>query len=195
MALFYFPKNTNLGLRNAWDSTYQELIIACNPNAVFFFDTSSVINSMSASYLDITSSWALTASVTTLLISSSYADTAAFALNAAAGGASSASAYITTFTSSTNWITASFANSEQYVTITTTASYNFTCSGVPAANTSSNLSLFIYNTSTTGTSSLSFPPNWIFIGLVPTYLTSSKSAILSLKALGNQIIAAWGAQY
>jgi hypothetical protein len=65
---------------------------------------------------------------------------------------------------------------------------------MPSANTASNLSLYISNIGTV-TSSLTFPSNWVFIGIVPTYMTASKSAILSLKALGNQVIAAWGSQY
>ena len=82
MALLYFPKDSNLGLRNAWDPSYQELTIACNPNMVFYFDTASAITAASASLLYITASWAQTASVTILFasnsLSASYAGSSSF---------------------------------------------------------------------------------------------------------------------
>jgi hypothetical protein len=220
MALLYFPKSSNLGLRNAWDSTYQELTIACNPNMVLYFDTASAITAASASLLYITASWAETASVTIFYASnslssswaesssradssksSSYAVTSSFSLNAAAGGtgggSSTASAvvYTTIVSSSGNWITASFLNSDQYITINSGAVYNFTCSNIPSANTASNLSLFINNIATV-TCSLAFPSDWVFMGNTPLSLSSSRAAVLSLKNYGGtKMVAAFAVQY
>jgi len=203
MALIYFPKGANLGFRDSFNPTYEQLVIATNPNTVLYFDSASGLNAADASTLAITASWAATASVTILFasnsFSASYAQTASVALNALGGGggtsnAFSSSVYTTITTSSANWITASFVNTDQYINITTGSAYNFTCSDTPLIGTASNISLFINNTAT-ATSSLSFPSNWTFIGIIPTYLTSSKDAILNLKAFGNQIVAAWGSQY
>jgi len=203
MALLYFPKDSNLGLRNAWDPSYQELIISCNPNMVLYFDTGSTINAASSSMLYITSSWALTSSVTILYasnsLSASYADTSSFALNAAAGGSggptTNSSSYTTIVSSSTNWITASFGNVEQYVSFVSSALYNFTCSNVAVAGTMSYTTLYISNTAT-ATCSLAFPSTWVFMGYVPTSLSSSRSAVLSLRNYGgNPIVAAFAVQY
>lgn len=219
MALLYFPKSSNLGLRNAWDSTYQELTIACNPNMVLYFDTASAITAASASLLYITASWAQTASVTLFYasnsLSASYADsssrtntssysllsaTASFALNAAAGGSGGSSTgslvpYTTIVSSSGNWITASFLNSDQFITINSGALYNFTCSNIPSVNTASNLSLFINNIATV-TCSLAFPSDWVFMGNTPLSLSSSRAAVLSLKNYGGtKMVAAFAVQY
>ena len=203
MALLYFPKDSNLGLRNAWDPSYQELIISCNPNMVLYFDTGSAINAASSSMLYITSSWALTSSITILYasnsLSASYAGTSSFALNAAAGGSggptTNSSSYTTTVTSSTNWITASFGNVEQYVSVVSSALYNFTCSNVAVAGTMSYTTLYINNTAT-ATCSLAFPSNWVFMGYQPTSISASRSGILSLRNYGgNPIVAAFAVQY
>jgi len=210
MAVLFYPKDQILARRDASNPMYEQLTLATNPDMFLYFDTASNANAISSSLLYLTSSWALTASVTILFasnsLSSSYAstssrsDTASFALNAGTAGGSSLSStgslfpYLTVVSSSTNWITASFQYAEQSITVNSGAVYSFTCSNMPSANTASNLSLYISNIGTV-TSSLTFPSNWVFIGIVPTYMTASKSAILSLKALGNQVIAAWGSQY
>ena len=213
MALLYFPKSSNLGLRNAWDSTYQELTIACNPNMVLYFDTASAITAASASLLYITASWAQTASVTIFYasnsLSASWADsssratsasfstTASFALNGGGGGGSStnSSSYTTIDTGSAKWITASFSNVEQYVVITTSSLYNFTCSNVAVAGTMSYTTLYINNTAG-ATCSLAFPSAWVFMGYVPSSLSSSRSAVLSLRNYGGApIVAAFSVQY
>jgi hypothetical protein len=203
MALIYFPKAANLGFRDSFNPTYEQLILATNPNTVLYFDFVSGLNAATASNLFITASWALTASVTLLFssnsLSASYAATSSFAQNAGSstsgGGSSlSSSGFTTITTSSGNWITASFVNTDQYITISTGSIFSFTASNVPPAGTASNVSLFVNNIAA-ATSSLIFPVSWTFIGIVPTYLTSSKNAILSLKAFGNQIVAAWGSSY
>lgn len=159
-----------------------------------FTSGSWTTQSLSASYalnadIAVSSSWASAS------VSSSYAGTASFAVNGGGGGGlSTASAYTTLTTSSNYGITASFTDVEEYVSIVVGALYYFTCSNMPSANTASNTSLYIKNTASS-TSSLSFPASWTFIGIVPTYLTASKSAVLSLKAFGPEIVAAWGAQY
>jgi len=194
-----------LGYRDSFNPLYEQLSISTSPNTVIYFDSASAAQGVSSSGLFITCSWALTASVTILFssnsLSSSYADTASFALNAAAGGSgggsstSSAVVYSTIVSSSTNWITASFLNSDQYITITSGAVYNFTCSNIPAANTASNLSLFINNLSTV-TCSLAFPSDWVFMGNTPSSLSSSRAAVLSLKNYGGtKTVAAFAVQY
>jgi len=204
MAVLFYPKGQILARRDSSTPLYEQLELACNPNAVIYFDTGSFPSMISSSFLYLTSSWALTASVTILFssnsLSSSYADTASFALNAAAGGGggnttSSVTPYSTIVTSSTNWITASFLNSDQFVAIVSGALYNFTCSNLPSSNTSSNLSLFISNTAVV-TCSLAFPSDWVFMGNVPLSLSSSRSAVLSLKNYGGtKTVAAFAVQY
>jgi hypothetical protein len=102
--------------------------------------------------------------------------------------------YTTLTTSSTNWITCNFADNEQYVNITNGLLYNFTCSNPPPAGQVLNTSLYLNNTAT-ATSSLAFPATWAWIGNIPTYMSSSKSAILNLKAYGSSIVGAWGSQF
>ncbi len=198
MAILYYPAGSKVAQVNAWNPGYEQIYLNVNPNMVFYFDSGSVINSASASNLFITASWAQTASVSLVFITSSFAETASFAFSAGSstgGGSSLSSSALTTIaTSSTNFITASFVNVDQIVNITIGALYSFTCSNVPPAGTASYVSLFVNNTAI-ATSSLSFPPSWTFIGIVPSFITASKSAVLSLKCLGGPIVAAWGQQY
>jgi len=134
--------------------------------------------SLSASYI--------TASgIVGTVLSSSFSSTASYF---------NARPYTTVLTSSANYITASLLNNDQYVNITTGGAYNFTCSNMPVAGYVADTSVFINNTAT-ATSSVSFPANWIFLGSYPTQLTSSKNAVLSLKAYGSQVVAAFSVQY
>lgn len=219
MAVLYYPKGNVLLRRDASSPLYEEMILANNPNTVIYFDTGSGANAASSSFLYITSSWALTASVTLLYatnsfqsvsssysdwaincLSASYSSTSSFALNSTPGGSGGSSTasltpYLTIVTSSTNWITASFLNSDQFIAINSGALYNFTCSNLPASNTSSNLSLFISNTAVV-TCSLAFPSDWIFMGTVPTSLSSSRAAVLSLRNYGGtKTVATFAVQY
>ena len=139
--------------------------------------------------LNTTSSYSLNS------ISASYSLTASYAINGGGGGYNGTSSYTTLISSSTNWITASFVSTENYFALTNGTLYNFTCSNLPSPGNVYALSIFINNTSTT-TSSFSFPSNWIFMGAIPTYLTSSKNAILSLKAYGtSSVVAGFAVQY
>lgn len=202
MAIIYYPKGAQLGYRDSFNPLYEQLTIATNPNTVFYFDSASSAQGVSASGLFITCSWAQTASVTILFASNSYsasyadsasrANTASFALNAGVGATV---AYTTLTTSSTNWITCSFIDIKEYINLTIGQAYNFTCSNPPTTGFYSNVVLYISNTATTQTCSLSFPTNWVFIGLQPTYLTSSKNAYLSVESFGGPIVATWGSQY
>jgi hypothetical protein len=144
----------------------------------------------------------------------SYAETASVALNAAPSisaswASSSLSAsialtassipstffYTTIATSSLRWITASYLIPEQFVEIGVSASYNFTCSDVPSAGQVSTVTLYISN-SAPFTSSLSFPSDWVFMGSVPTYISTSRAAVLSLKNYGGALnVAAFTVQY
>lgn len=159
------------------------------------FATTNVGESAQVERWRITPSGSLMASGSQIIHSSGSSirliGTASYALTASA---MSVANYTTLSTGSNNWITASFLNSENYVNITTGASYTFTCSNVPTSPQILATSVFIYNTAA-DTSSLSFPSDWIFIGSVPTSITESKSAVLSLKAYGNTIVAGFGVQY
>ena len=140
-----------------------------------------------------TASYALSSGSITNAISASYALTASYAVNG--GGGAGTSFYNTLTSSSLNWITMSFANSENYFALTNGFNYNFTHSNLPTAPTVQGCSLLIVNTAA-ATSSLSFPSSWTFMGSIPTSLTGSKNAILSLKAYGNSpIIAGFSVQY
>ena len=80
MAIIYYPKGAQLGYRDSFNPLYEQLTIATNPNTVFYFDSASSAQGVSASGLFITCSWAQTASVTILFssnsLSSAYAETA-----------------------------------------------------------------------------------------------------------------------
>ncbi len=203
MAILYYPKGQILARLDATNPLYEQLIIANNPNTVLYFDTSSNANVISSSNLNITASWAQTASVTLIFLSnslsSSYAATASIALNALGGGSggmTNSQSYFTITTSSTNWITSSFSVAEQFVTIATASKYNFTSSNLPSASQVAYTSLYIANTAT-GTSSLAFPTDWVFMGYVPSSLSASRAAILSLKNFGGTAptVAAFAVQY
>jgi len=137
-----------------------------------------------------------TGSITSL---GGFVGTASWATNALTASVMAPSLpYVTIVTSSANWITCSFLDTDEYVNIATgSVTYNFTCSNLPASSKTSNLTLFLNNTITgTNTASLSFPANWSFVGLAPTYITASKHAVLNLKAWGtSNIAAAWNPQY
>jgi hypothetical protein len=128
----------------------------------------------------ITASYLITGSITNALTASSVVGT---------------QPYVTLTTSSTNWITCSFNDFKEYISLTTALVYNFTCSNPPASNQYAATSLFISNTITGQTASLSFPSSWTFIGLSPTYITASKNAYLNIESFGGKIVAVWGAQY
>jgi hypothetical protein len=216
MAVVYYPNDQLLYSKDTAQGNYQNLVLASSPNVVLYFGTASTVSSASAMDLTITCSWARTAS---LVFSSSFSTTASYSLNGGGGGSSvsaswasssvsssyslsasyapggATSTYVTLTTSSLNWITCSFLDSKEFLLFTTSASYRFTHSNVPANGTYANVSLYISNSSTIGTSSLSFPSNWVWIGLTPSYLTSSKSAYLNLEAFGTNIVASFGTQY
>jgi hypothetical protein len=162
------------------NGVYEELVLNCSPDVVLYFDTSSV-NIMSSSVLivGLSSSYA---------VSSSYTMTASVALNA---NTSIFSFYSTIFTSSTNWITASFSGTPtQWVDIRQSGSYSFTASNIPAAGISQSADIIIYiNNTAAQTSSLTFPSSWINVASTwPTYITSSKNAVIWLKAFDSGVI-------
>jgi len=76
MAIIYYPKGALLGYRDSFNPLYEQLSISTSPSTVIYFDSASAAQGVSSSGLFITCSWALTASVTILLQSSSVADTA-----------------------------------------------------------------------------------------------------------------------
>ncbi len=140
----------------------------------------------------ISSSYAGTASVLLgSITSASYALTSSYALN---GGGTSTISYNTLTSDNNGYFTASFNNPKSLITISTGSAYNFTCSNVPSGTTYLNTSVFIQNTSLIS-SSLNFPSNWTFIGLLPLTLPPTQSAYLNLESFGSTIVAGWGQQY
>jgi hypothetical protein len=212
MAVIYYPKNQLIYIRDTTTSgsTFESVYLNTQPNTIIYFDTSSMMQGVNASLIPITASWAMTASLSTVIattviadsaswssasLSSSYAGTASFALNGGGGGSATASAYTTIMTSSLNWITMSFLDQEEFVNISVGALYNFTCSNVASSSQVMSTTLYINNTAT-ATSSLAFPANWVFMGTVPTYISTSKSAVLSLRNYGGALnVAAFATQY
>ena len=163
--------------------------------ASLFFGTASY--SLSSS-LTLSSSYSLSSSFARngIITGSTYPITSSWTITASyVSGSPSIVNYTLLTTSSAQWVTASFANSENYLNITNGQLYNFTCSNLPTPPQVLGTSVFIYNTAT-ATSSLAFPANWIWLGSVPTSITSSKSAVLSLKAYGTaSVIAGFAVQY
>ena len=119
------------------------------------------------------------------VITASLLGTASWATNVVNGGSATVSnytSYATISTSSANWITASFDTGSNFVNITTGLLYNFTSSNLPAINQQAETTLYINNTAT-ATSSLSFPATWRSLnGGWPTSITSSKCAVVWLRA-------------
>ena len=125
-------------------SNYESVYLNVQPNTIIYFDTSSMMQGVNASIIPITASWALTASVTQVFVSSSYsqyADTASFV--ATASSANTASFALNANSSpSASWasqsLSSSFATTASYVagvgttlpyTTLTTSSLNWiTCS-------------------------------------------------------------------
>jgi hypothetical protein len=181
MALVYYPKGSVLYVRDTQNTNglYEQLALNCSPDMVLYFDTSSVVNALSSSLLVIT-------------LSSSYASTSSVALNALnAVSTGNSSSYSTILTSSTNWITASFSGSQtQWVNITQSGSYSFTASNIPQPGNSQSADVLVYiNNTATQTSSLLFPSSWVNVASTwPTYITSSRNAVVWLKAFDNNTI-------
>lgn len=197
MAVIYYPKNQLLYIRDTVvsASNYESIVLACSPNTVLYFDTSSMVTAASAMNLAVTASWALTASISQVFVTTTSASWASQSLSASYAPGGVSNAYVTIATSSLRWITASYLTPEQFVTIGVSASYNFTCSDVPASGQVATVTLYISN-SAAFTSSLSFPSDWVFMGSVPTYISTSKAAILSLKNYGGALnVAAFTVQY
>lgn len=213
MAVVYYPKDQLLYSRDTSQGNYEAIVLSSSPDVVLYFGTASVPTSASALDMPITCSWAKSASISLTYItttSASVADTASYLMNYAltisaswasqslsASYASNAGnpAYTTITTSSLNWVTCSFDVPNQVVNFTLGQLYNFTASSLPANGTVADTTLFINNTAAT-TSSLLFPSNWVWIGAAPSSLSSSKSAMLSLRAYdATRVVAACGIQY
>lgn len=224
MAVIYYPKNQLVYIRDQQvsASNYESVLLNCSPNTVLYFDTSSLMQQVDALLIPITASWALTASLSQVLIytvsaswassslSASFSDTASFALNASMGSANSASwasssltasvlagqyPYTTVTTNSVWWVTCSFSNTDQFIALTTSSVYYFTASNMPDSDNTSNTTLFISH-SAPYTSSLVFPSNWYWMGVAPTYISASKVAVMTLKAFGPQtVVGAYSVQY
>lgn len=222
MAVLYYPKNSLMYIRDTVTSAsnYEGVFLNVQPNTIIYFDTSSMMQGINASLIAITASWAQTASVSQVFVTtvsaswatssytasyltsgvsasfsstSSNALTASFALNGG-GGSTTASAYVS-YSIVNNWITMSFIDQEAWVSINTAALYNFTCSNIASASQVMTTTLFINNTAT-ATSSFAFPTDWVFMGTTPTSITSSKCATLTVRNYGGlKNVAAYSVQY
>lgn len=63
MAIIYYPKSQIMFRKDSASASYETLALAVSPNTILYFDpTGSGLSAMSASILEITSSWAYTAS-------------------------------------------------------------------------------------------------------------------------------------
>jgi hypothetical protein len=128
-------------------------------------------------------------------MSASYApSTPAISASYAASASVMASNYFnydTIVTSSNNGITCSFASPNQFVNLATgSVTYTFTSSNWPATGQLADTTVYLNNTMTISTASLSFPASWINLGAGwPTSITASKSAVVSLRAYNSSIIA------
>lgn len=195
MAIIYYPKGQFVAQRTTLDplsASYDQLIIASNPDMVFYFDTGSNIQAASASFLFITSSWSQYA------LSTSYADVQI--LSASYASASTSASYAddaqfpyTVITSSfTNWFTCSFLHKNERANITYTASFYFTHSNPPPAGRMSDL-VIVISSSADPTASLVFPPQWKCLGgNWPTYISSSRYGVVSLRAIDeNLVVGTW----
>ena len=141
-------------------------------NAIFYFDTSGSFVSQSI-----------------MVDTASYVYTSSFATTASYVSGLPSTTYSTITTGSANWITMSFSTENQYFNLTTEQVLNFTASNLPVVNTNfSDCTLFLKN-SATGSSSLVFPAEWTNLaGGWPTTLTSSKSAMIWVRAYGTSSI-------
>jgi hypothetical protein len=124
MAVIYYPKNQLMFIRDTVTSAsnYESVYLNVQPNTIIYFETSSYMQSINASTIPITASWAMTASISTVLfytstsfasssISASYSNTASFATT---------SSYLLNYvpTVSSSWasqsLSSSYANSASY---------------------------------------------------------------------------------
>lgn len=199
MAVIYYPKGQFVAQRTTLDplsASYDQLIIASNPDMVFYFDTGSNIQAASASNLYITSSWAQYAVSTSYagvsVTSASYASASTSASYALASPDAPSFPYTTIVQNFSNWFTCSFADNNEYVSLTYTASFYFTHSNPPVAGQMSDL-VIVISSSALPTASLIFPPQWKNLGgSWPTYISGSRIGIISLRAVdANLVLGTW----
>lgn len=170
-------------------------------------ETASLAYTASHALQALSASWAPQPVVPTTVASASWASSsisasyapaptsASYALSASyapGSGPSIDTAYTTiesgSVSASAAWVTCSFATPEQYLTITTGNDYWFTSSNLPTTGNIRDVTVYINNTAAQ-TSSITIPSSWKNLGGTwPTYLTASKSAILSLRAYGPSTI-------
>jgi len=101
MAIIYYPIGSQIYSRNSVSSSYQQLALSVSPNTILYFDTSSTLNSLSASQFYITASNSISSSYSYTAsyfggsvfnsTSASYALTASYAMNGGGGSNVSAS--------------------------------------------------------------------------------------------------------
>jgi hypothetical protein len=94
--------------------------------------------------------------------------------------------------SNTGKMTLDFTVGEYFANILWTGVNTFTGINKPSAGTVLSTSVFINNTGYSG--GLSFPSDWTFMATRPTGLVSGKSAILSLKSYGPNVVAGYSVQ-
>lgn len=138
MAVIYYPKNQLMYIRDTTvsASNFESIVLNVSPNTVLYFDTSSLIQTVNATQIPITASWALTSSlsiITSVEVSASWASSSYTAsyIDFPIVTASYASAS-TTCESASYTVTASFAlngggggstTASAYMTITTASNW------------------------------------------------------------------------
>lgn len=78
MAVIYYPKNQLMYIRDTTvsASNFESIVLNVSPNTVLYFDTSSLIQTVNATQIPITASWAMTSSVSLIValeVSASWA--------------------------------------------------------------------------------------------------------------------------
>jgi len=102
MAIIYYPLSSEILRRTTVGSNYTEVVIGTVPNSIFFFDTGSQIQSLTASYLDITASW------------SSRSVSASYALNGGGSGVTDKGSYNISASWASSSISASYLTGSNF---------------------------------------------------------------------------------
>lgn len=191
MAIVYYPKGQFIAQRTTLDpfsASYDQLILACSPNTVLYFDTASTATIVSASNLQITSSWAEYA------VSTSYADVQTVSSSWASSSITASAlespyfSYTTLLPSLSNWFTCSFADQNEFISLGYTASFYFTHSAPPAAGQMADL-VIVISSSASPTASLIFPSQWKPLGgQWPSFISASRIGIITLRAIDANLV-------
>jgi len=173
-------------------TTGADVTMSCPDTKKFEIATGNSNVIFTGSNMQGTSSWAVTASFamngggggSNIGTGSTFPFTSSWAVNAVTASIIALTPFATLTTSSNGGITCSYGDNHEYVSIAVAQALSFTSSNAPGSNVISVVNLFLNNTAN-NTCSLSFPSSWQFIGIKPTYISSSKSAVLQLTNYGG----------